>query len=117
MSRTGQFLVDIPDATVKVVADFPDFVLTYMRSRTPGGPGRHLHRRHIDGFVVLEGEYAFELGDTRAVHSAGTALVIAQHVIHRYEHETTDQGAVLNIHAPSCDFVDYLFGDTPPAEA
>ena len=40
MSRTGQHLVDIPEATVKVLADFPDFVLTYMRSQTEGGPGR-----------------------------------------------------------------------------
>ena len=37
-----------------------------MRSRNEGGPGRHLHREHADGFVVLEGEYAFELGDERA---------------------------------------------------
>ena len=71
MSRTGQILVDVPEATVKVLADFPDFVLTYMRSRTEGGPGRHLHREHADGFIVLEGEYAFELGDERATRGAG----------------------------------------------
>ena len=117
MSRTGQFLVDIPEATVKVLADFPDLTLTYMRSQNEGGPGRHLHRQHVDGFVVLEGEYAFELGDTRETKQAGTALVIPQQVIHRYEHETTEQGAFLNIHAPSCDFANYLFGDTPPPEA
>jgi mannose-6-phosphate isomerase-like protein (cupin superfamily) len=117
MSRTGQHLVDIPEATVKVLADFPDFVLTYMRSQTEGGPGRHLHRQHVDGFVVLEGEYAFELDDGRNTEGAGTALVIPQQVIHRYEHETTERGAFLNIHAPGCDFANYLFGDTPPEEA
>ncbi len=101
MSRTGQTLVDNEDATIRVLADFPDFVLTYMRSRTEGGPGRHLHREHADGFIVLEGEYAFELGDERATRGAGTALVIPPKVIHRYEHETTDQGAFLNLHAPS----------------
>jgi mannose-6-phosphate isomerase-like protein (cupin superfamily) len=117
MSRTGQALVDNEDVTIRVLADFPDFVLTYMRSRTEGGPGRHLHRRHADAFVVLEGEYAFELGDERATRGAGTALVIPPKVIHRYEHETTEQGAFLNIHAPSCDFANYLFGETPPPEA
>ncbi|HMJ01456.1 MAG TPA: cupin domain-containing protein, partial [Conexibacter sp.] len=117
MSRTGQTLVDMPEATVKVLADFPDFVLTYMRSRSEGGPGRHLHRQHVDGFIVLEGEYAFELGDQRNAESAGTALVIPQRVIHRYEHETTEQGAFLNIHAPGCDFANYLFGETPPGDA
>ena len=33
MSRAGQFRVDVPEATVKVLSDFPDFVLTYMRTR------------------------------------------------------------------------------------
>ena len=86
MSRTGQTLVDIPEATVRVIVDHPDLVLTYMRSRTEGGPGRHLHREHADGFIVLEGEYAFELGYERALRGAGTAIVIPREVIHRYEH-------------------------------
>jgi mannose-6-phosphate isomerase-like protein (cupin superfamily) len=117
MSRTGQTLVDIEDATVRVLVDHPDLVLTYMRSRTVGGPGRHLHREHADGFIVLEGEYAFELGDERAPRGAGTAIVIPREVIHRYEHETTEQGQFLNIHAPGMGFADYLFGERPPEEA
>jgi mannose-6-phosphate isomerase-like protein (cupin superfamily) len=117
MSRTGQTLVDIPEATVRCLVDRPELVLTYMRSRNEGGPGRHLHRQHADGFVVLEGEFAFELGDTRQTRGAGSALVIPREVIHRYEHETTDQGAFLNIHAPAMSFADYLFGERPPEEA
>ena len=54
---------------------------------------------------------------TSARRGAGTALVIPQRVIHRYEHETTEQGAFLNLHAPSCDFANYLFGETPADEA
>ena len=69
MSRTGQTLVDVPEATVRVLVDRPELVLTSMRSRTEGGPGRHLHREHADGFIVLEGEYAFELGDERATRA------------------------------------------------
>jgi mannose-6-phosphate isomerase-like protein (cupin superfamily) len=117
MSRTGQTLVDVPDATVRVLVDHPDLVITYMRSRTEGGPGRHLHREHADGFIVLEGEYAFELGDERAPRGAGTAIVIPREVIHRYEHETTEQGQFLNLHAPGMGFAEYLFGERPPGEA
>jgi quercetin dioxygenase-like cupin family protein len=117
MSRTGQNLVDIPEATVRVLVDVPDLVLTYMRSRHEGGPGRHLHRQHADGFVVLEGEFAFELGDARETRGAGTSIVIPREVIHRYEHETTDQGAFLNIHAPAIGFADYLFGERSPEDA
>ena len=117
MSRTGQTLVDMPEATVHVLVDRPELVLTYMRSRTEGGPGRHLHREHADGFIVLEGEYAFELGDERATRAAGTALVIPREVIHRDEHETTEQGAFLNLHAPSMNFAEYLFGEMPAEDA
>jgi mannose-6-phosphate isomerase-like protein (cupin superfamily) len=117
MTRTGETLVDQPEATVRVLADRPELVLTYMRSRTEGGPGRHLHRQHADGFIVLEGEYAFELGDERATRGAGTAVVIPPEVIHRYEHETTEQGAFLNLHAPAMGFAEYLFGERPPEEA
>jgi mannose-6-phosphate isomerase-like protein (cupin superfamily) len=117
MSRTGETLVDLPEATVRVLADRPELVLTYMRSRNEGGPGRHLHRQHADGFVVLEGEFAFELGDERATRGAGTTVVIPPEVIHRYEHETTHQAQFLNIHAPAMGFADYLFGELPPEEA
>jgi mannose-6-phosphate isomerase-like protein (cupin superfamily) len=117
MSRTGETLVDIPEATVRVLADRPELVLTYMRSRNEGGPGRHLHRQHADGFIVLEGEFAFELDDERSTRGAGTALVIPREVIHRYEHETSEQGQFLNIHAPAMGFAEYLFGQRPPEEA
>ena len=117
MSRTGEILVDIPEATVRVLVDRPELVLTYMRSRTEGGPGRHLHLEHADGFIVLEGEYAFELGDERTPRGAGTAIVIPREVIHRYEHETTEQGQFLNIHAPGMGFAEYLFGQATPEDA
>jgi mannose-6-phosphate isomerase-like protein (cupin superfamily) len=117
MSRTGETLVDIPEATVRVLCDRPELVLTYMRSRTEGGPNRHVHREHTDGFVLLEGEYGFELGDERITRGAGSAIVVPRELIHRYEHETTDQGAFLNIHAPAMGFAEYLFGQRPPEEA
>jgi mannose-6-phosphate isomerase-like protein (cupin superfamily) len=100
-----------------VLVDRPELVLTYMRSQNEGGPGRHIHREHADGFVVLEGEFAFELGEERSTRGAGTAVVIPREVIHRYEHETTDQGQFLNIHAPAMGFAEYLFGQRPPEEA
>jgi mannose-6-phosphate isomerase-like protein (cupin superfamily) len=109
--------VDVPEATVRVLVDRPELVLTYMRSRNVGGPGRHLHREHADGFIVLEGEYAFELGDERATRGAGTAVVIPREVVHRYEHETTDQGVFLNIHSPGMGFAEYLFGKRAPEDA
>jgi mannose-6-phosphate isomerase-like protein (cupin superfamily) len=45
------------------------------------------------------------------------ALVIPPEVIHRYQHETTDQGAFLNVHAPAMGFAEYLFGERAPEDA
>jgi len=117
MSRTGETLVDVPEATVRVLADRPELVLTYMRSRAEGGPGRHLHRQHADGFVVLEGEANFLLGDERAPRGTDTVVAIPPQVIHTYQHETTEQVQFLNFHAPGVGFAEYLFGQAPPEEA
>ncbi len=117
MSRTGEALVDIPEATVRVLADRPELVLTYMRSRAEGGPGRHLHRQHADGFVVLEGDLDFHLGEERVPRGAGTVVGIPPEVVHTYHHEGTDQVQFLNIHAPGMGFAEYLFGQAAPEEA
>jgi quercetin dioxygenase-like cupin family protein len=117
MSRTGQTLVDIPEATVRVLVDRPELVVNYMRTRKEGGPDRHVHHKHADCFFVLEGEYAFELADERPTHGAGTGVVIPRGINHRYVHETTDQGAFLNLHAPGVGFAEQMFGARPPEES
>ena len=37
-----------------------------------GGPPPHVHSREEEGFVVLEGEITFQVGDKRIVAKAGT---------------------------------------------
>jgi mannose-6-phosphate isomerase-like protein (cupin superfamily) len=117
MSRTGETLVDIAEATVRVLADRPELVLTYMRSRTEGGPGRHLHRQHADGFVVLEGEASFLLGEASEPRGAETIVAVPPELVHTYQHEGTDQVAFLNFHAPGVGFAEYLFGQSPADRA
>jgi quercetin dioxygenase-like cupin family protein len=117
MSRTGQTLVDIPEATVRVLADRPELVLTWMRSQNEGGPGRHLHRQHADGFVVLEGEVDFQLGDGGARHGPETVVGIPPELIHTYRFDGSGQAQFLNLHAPGVGFAEYLFGQAPPEEA
>ena len=43
--------------------------------------------------------------------------MIPREVVHRYEHETTDQARFLNIHAPGMGFAEYLFGERAPEDA
>jgi quercetin dioxygenase-like cupin family protein len=71
--RTGQTLVDIRDATVMVLADRPELVMTYARLRTKGGPPLHVHNVWADTFVIPGGELAVGLGDER--HELGEGSV------------------------------------------
>jgi quercetin dioxygenase-like cupin family protein len=113
MSRTGDALVDIRDATVLVLSDRPEFVMTYARLRTEGGPPPHVHREHADAFMLLDGELAVQVGDEHRRLDAGMAWAAPPGVVHGYRHEGTDEVRFLNIHAPGMGFAEYLFGERP----
>ena len=93
-------------ALVKV--DTPDVaVLEYLVAPGYDGAGPHVHLRHADCFHVLEGALEFRLDGGEAMTvEAGTSVVVPPGV----EHEFTGIGRArfLNVHAPSCDFVEYL---------
>jgi mannose-6-phosphate isomerase-like protein (cupin superfamily) len=113
MSRTGESLVDIRDATVLVLADRPEFAMTYARLRTEGGPPVHMHREHADTFVLLDGELAVQIGDEQRTLDKDMVWSAPPGVVHGYRHEGTDEVRFLNIHAPGMRFIDYLFGERP----
>jgi mannose-6-phosphate isomerase-like protein (cupin superfamily) len=81
-------------------------VLEYFVDAEYDGAGPHVHLRHADCFHVLEG--ALELkADGKAIRAEpGMSVVIPPGV----EHAFTSAGSArfLNVHAPSCGFVDYL---------
>jgi quercetin dioxygenase-like cupin family protein len=116
MSRTGQTLVDIREATVLVLADRPELVMTYARLRTEGGPPLHVHRRHADTFVILGGELHVGLGAEERVLGEGSAWSAPIGVAHGYRHEGTDEVRFLNLHTPGMAFADYLFGQKTPED-
>jgi mannose-6-phosphate isomerase-like protein (cupin superfamily) len=117
MSRTGQALVDIPDATILVLSDRPELVMTYARLRHEGGPPLHVHHRHADGFVLLDGDLHVYAGHHHGPLGKDMVWVAPPGVTHTYRHEGTGEVRFLNIHAPGMGFADYLFGERPPHEA
>jgi mannose-6-phosphate isomerase-like protein (cupin superfamily) len=117
MSRTGQALVDVPDATILVLADRPELVMTYARLRPEGGPPLHVHREHADGFALLGGDLAVFAGVHRGRLGEDMVWVAPPHAPHTYRHEGTSEVRFLNFHAPGMGFADYLFGERPPHEA
>jgi mannose-6-phosphate isomerase-like protein (cupin superfamily) len=116
MSRTGERLVDIREATVQVLADLPELVAAYARLQTEGGPPLHIHKVQADGFAILEGELAVSLGTEERGLGAGTAWVAPPEVPHTYRHDGTDQVRFINFHTPGMGFAEYLFGQRTAEE-
>ena len=125
MSRTGQFLVDVPEATVQILVDRPEMVATYARLQPEGGPPLHIHRVQADTFAVLAGSLAVTLGDQERELGAGVAWSAPPQVPHTYRHDGAGEVRFINVHTPGMNFADYLFGEKtaeeidqfdPPAE-
>jgi thiamine-phosphate pyrophosphorylase len=85
----------------------PDLdVLEYFVDAEYDGAGPHLHLRHADCFHVLEGVLELKADGEAIRAEPGMSVVIPPGV----EHEFTSAGSArfLNVHAPSCGFVDYM---------
>jgi quercetin dioxygenase-like cupin family protein len=116
MSREGQNLVDIREATVRILVDRPELVMTYARLHNEGGPPLHVHRRHADTFAILGGELHVGLGGEDHVLGEGSAWCAPVGVVHGYQHRGTDEVRFLNLHTPGMNFADYLFGEKTAEE-
>jgi thiamine-phosphate pyrophosphorylase len=82
-------------------------VLEYHVAPGYDGADRHVHLRHADCFHVLEGALEFRIDDGDAVTvEAGTSVVVPPGVPHEFT--GVGRARFLNVHAPSCGFVEYL---------
>ena len=94
-------------ATVKVGRD--ELALVEFELR-PGfeGPRAHIHRRHVDAFYVMEGEPQFRVGDERVDGEPGMLVAAPPNVVHSFSNPGPSPARLVNVHAPSCAFHDYL---------
>ena len=116
MSRTGQKLVDIPEATVQILVDLPEMVATFARLQPEGGPPLHIHHVQADTFAVLAGALAVSLGSEERELGAGVAWTAPPEVPHTYRHEAGGEVRFVNVHTPGMNFADYLFGEKTAEE-
>lgn len=94
-------------ATIKVGRDelaLVEFALE------PGfvGPDPHSHDDHIDSFYVLEGEPEFVMGDETLRLGAGSFVAAPIGVVHTFANPGPEQARLLNTHAPSVGFHEFL---------
>lgn len=94
-------------ATIKVGRD--EIALIEFELR-PGftGPEPHSHDDQIDSFYVLDGEVEFRMGDETLRLGAGSFVAAPVGVTHTFGNPGSDGARLLNVHAPSRGFHDFL---------
>jgi quercetin dioxygenase-like cupin family protein len=76
------------------------------------GPDPHTHDDHVDSFYVLEGEPEFVVEDERIRLGAGSYVAAPVGVVHTFSNPGPDRARLLNVHAPSCGFHEWLRSGT-----
>jgi quercetin dioxygenase-like cupin family protein len=97
-----------PHRTALVRADTEHAaVLEYAVDAEYDGARSHVHLRHTDCFHVLDGELELRAGGDEPIRAgAGTSVIVPRGVVHEFT--SVGRARFLNVHAPSCGFVDYL---------
>jgi quercetin dioxygenase-like cupin family protein len=111
----GEVVNDDPNHTVRILFshELLDVTWSHLGPSEPGA-APHVHREHTDSFYVLEGELAFRLGpDLQRISApAGTFVAVPPNVVHSFD-AGREGTTVLNFHAPSGGFADYMRAVTP----
>lgn len=103
-----------PDRRATVLVDADELIV----SEFAYGPGKrgassHIHRRHADGFLVVEGEFTFHLRESSHAFPAGTLVLFPPGVVHGFDNDSTEAARCFNLHVPASGFGDYMRGRNP----
>ena len=93
----------------EVLADLEE-IAAFRFDRRGGTPGadRHFHAQHVDTFVMLEGELEILTAGDSLTIGAGDAVAVPPGVVHGFNNLAPGPVRLLNVHAPSPRFVEYL---------
>lgn len=106
----GEVVYDHPAGGLVIKGAHEHVVVSEIRL-SPGtpGPAAHVHHHHSDAFYVLEGELTVRLGDEERPLDPGGFVRIPPNVVHTVRNASEAAPLrVLNVHAPSMGFDDYL---------
>ena len=97
------------NARTEVLADLEQLaVFSFLRAGGTPGADRHFHAAHVDAFVVLEGEVELLRASGSLTLAPGDAAAIPTGVVHGFNSKEPARVRMLNVHAPSRGFPDYL---------
>lgn len=110
----GEVITDRPGRRASVLVDAEELIVSeFAYGAGERGATPHVHRRHADGFLVVEGEFTFALRDGPVPVSAGTLVLLPHDVVHGFDNESGADARCFNLHMPSSGFGDYLRGRNP----
>jgi mannose-6-phosphate isomerase-like protein (cupin superfamily) len=107
----GEIIGDSPERTVELLAELDAVHATLSRfAAGRDGADLHVHREHVDVFVVLEGTLTLKVeGGARAV-GAGTIVLVPPMVVHGFRNGSDADVRYVNLHMPGTGFGDYMRG-------
>ena len=109
--RDGERITGEGGLGVTLLADLEQIGIAEVRS-APGGvaPPLHVHERHAEAFLVLEGELTFRLEDGERRVGAESWVFIPPGVVHTFAVTGDGPARFLDLHVPSCGFGDFVRG-------
>jgi mannose-6-phosphate isomerase-like protein (cupin superfamily) len=104
-SGEGRSIEVLPGETVTFKATSVDtdgaYTLIEVIDQPQAGPPLHLHRREDESFYILEGTFAFEIGDSVLTATAGWFMTAPKGVPHSYKNIGTTPAKMLTLFVPA----------------
>jgi quercetin dioxygenase-like cupin family protein len=101
----GRSIQVLPGETVifKAVSTDTDgaYTLIEVIDEPQAGPPMHLHRREDEAFYVLEGTFAFQVGDRALTATAGWFITAPKGTPHSYKNIGTTPARMLTLFVPA----------------
>jgi quercetin dioxygenase-like cupin family protein len=101
----GRSIKVLPGETVTFKATSADtdgaYTLIEVIDEPQAGPPMHLHRREDEAFYVLEGTFAFQVGDRALTATAGCFITAPKGVPHSYKNIGTTPARMLTLFVPA----------------
>lgn len=102
-------VLERPGSRTEVLVDRDELAaFRFIRRGGTSGASPHFHAEHVDAFVVLEGALEILTGNGSLRLEPGDAAAIPPGVVHGFDNIGPGEVRLLNLHAPSRGFAEYL---------
>ena len=108
--REGERITGEGGLGVTLLADLDEIGIAEVRSQPGGVTPLHVHERHAEAFLVLEGELTFRLEDGEHRVGAEKWVFVPPEVVHTFAVTGDGPARFLDLHVPSCGFGDFVRG-------